>query len=51
MSKWRAFLLDIGDSIGGVVIGMAMVKHDISSGLIGVGILVLSFVLKYQNDK
>jgi hypothetical protein len=50
-SNWLEFIEDTGDCVGGVLIGYAIAKDQVLTGVIGTILVLLSVFLKHYKPK
>lgn len=46
-SKWKEFLIDVGDIIGGLFVGLGAGLNSKPSLIIGIILILLTFIIKY----
>lgn len=47
MKKWKGFLNDIGDTIGGFLVGVGFCSHEIMPVVIGLLMILTSISIEY----
>ena len=46
-SHWLEFIQDTGDCIGGLLVGYAIAKDDVLTGIVGISCIFASLFLKH----
>lgn len=47
MNRWKHFIIDIGDTIGGIFLGMSFYNHDKFSFIFGAFLIITSIYLEH----
>jgi len=46
-SHWQEFIKDLGDCVGGLLVGWAIAKQDLATGTIGMVCILASLFFKH----
>ena len=49
-TNWEYFLIDMGDLVGGFILGLSLASQHAIGGIIGGGIALASFVYKFKGN-
>lgn len=49
-TNWEYFLIDIGDLVGGFILGLSLASQHLVGMAIGGGLAIGSFVYKFKNN-